>query len=324
MPEVVVIGDANVDIIVHYPKFKNQERTQVEYPTPEVSGGGTSSNTAAALAKLDVPTLFVGTIGDDPHGRFVLKDFADLGVDTSGITIDRQLNTIAVFAFVDEYGERYLWGWPRENQSFKSIRYDDVPIGRIRNATWIHSSGMSMTYDTSARETITRVFEEAHAAGIPTSFDLNSRIDHGVLDPGFEAALYRIIPHVNYLLGSGPDEFAYLGSGSWEENARQFVSDDCTVIARDGVRGSFAFGKNVEVSASAYSVRVNDTVGAGDVFNAGLIYALITEHSLEDALQIGNAVAAYAVTGKGARSSPTTTELEEFMQITPLVKVRGK
>ena len=32
-----------------------------------------------------------------------------------------ELNTVGVFAFIDENGERYLWGWPRTAQSFKSL-----------------------------------------------------------------------------------------------------------------------------------------------------------------------------------------------------------
>lgn len=47
---VIVIGDANVeDIIVPYPRFLNKERTLVDYPTPELQGGGTSANTAVPL-----------------------------------------------------------------------------------------------------------------------------------------------------------------------------------------------------------------------------------------------------------------------------------
>lgn len=46
MPKVVVVGDANVDIIVPYPRFLNEERTQVEYPQIGIEGGGTSANTA--------------------------------------------------------------------------------------------------------------------------------------------------------------------------------------------------------------------------------------------------------------------------------------
>ena len=52
MPEVIVIGDANVDIIVPYPRFLNEERTRVAYPTPSMQGGGTAANTAVALARL--------------------------------------------------------------------------------------------------------------------------------------------------------------------------------------------------------------------------------------------------------------------------------
>ena len=56
MPEVMVVGDATVDIIVPYPKFLNKERTLVEYPEPSIQGGGTSANTAVALARLGVET----------------------------------------------------------------------------------------------------------------------------------------------------------------------------------------------------------------------------------------------------------------------------
>ncbi len=62
MPKVVVVGDANVDIIVPYPRFLNEERTQVEYPQIGIEGGGTSANTAVALAKLGLDVSFVGTV----------------------------------------------------------------------------------------------------------------------------------------------------------------------------------------------------------------------------------------------------------------------
>lgn len=52
MPKVVVVGDANVDVIVPYPRFLNEERTQVEYPQIGIQGGGTSANTAVALQSL--------------------------------------------------------------------------------------------------------------------------------------------------------------------------------------------------------------------------------------------------------------------------------
>ncbi|CAI9409426.1 Fructoselysine 6-kinase [Pleomorphomonas sp. T1.2MG-36] len=313
MHNVVVVGDANVDIIVPYPRFLDAERTRVEYPTPELQGGGTSANTAVALAKLGVGTAFIGTVGDDQYGRFVAQDLASAGIDTSGLIVDPTLNTVGVFAFVDDRGERYLWGWPRVDQSFTVIDAQKVSFERVRKADWVHSSGMSLVHDTSARATIIRIFEEAHAAGVTTSFDLNLRVDEGVLCPKFGEALQRIIPHATYLLGSGPEEFAHLGGKAWLNNARALAVDGRTVVARDGANGSIGLDGSQEVIARAFPVTVEDTIGAGDVYNAGFISAILQGRTLAGALEAGNAVSAYTVERSGSRSSPNAQQLAEFL-----------
>lgn len=315
MHKVIVVGDANVDIIVPYPKFKNAERTLVDYPMPELQGGGTSANTAVALARLGVGTGFIGSIGDDQYGRYIKKDFAEEGVDISDLIVEPELNTVGVFAFIDEYGERYLWGWPRVDQAFKVLDEEKVPFEKIKEADWVHSSGMSLVYDTSARSTIIQIFKAAYEAGVPTSFDLNLRVDDGILEPEYEKAVREIISYTTCLLGSGPDEFAYLGeSRDWMENARQLVTADRMVIVRDGKKGSVGLTASEEVAAPAYSVKVEDTVGAGDVYNAGFITARLEGKSLKDSLMTGNAVSGYTVTKKGARSCPDREQLERFME----------
>lgn len=312
MREVVVVGDANVDIIVHYPRFLDEARTRVAWPNPEMVGGGTSSNTAAALAKLGVDCTFVGTVGEDAYGRFVRSDLESCGVNTDGLISDGSLNTVGVFAFVDEAGERYLWGWPREEQSFKVIDEDRVDFDRVRSAAWVHSSGMSLVYDTSARSTIARIYREAHEAGVPTSLDLNLRVDDGVLDPDFAAAVEAVIPYVTHLLGSGPEEIAYLGNGTWQENARALAEGGRTVVARDGANGSMAVTETGTWEAPAFPVEVEDTIGAGDVYNAGFISALLEGADLGEALARGNAVSGYTVARKGARNTPSAAELRDF------------
>ena len=176
---------------------------------------------------------------------------------------------------------------------------------------------MSLTYATSARDTIIALFEKAHQAGIPTSFDLNCRSDDERLDPDFDQALRRIFPFATYLLGSGPDEFIYLGDGSWKDNAAALATDTCTVIARDGCRGSFGFTAHMEAWAPAFQVDVVDTIGAGDVYNAGFIHAKLAGHDLSDSLRLAGAVAAYTVARKGSRNSPTSAQLAAFLAETP-------
>lgn len=315
MRNVIVVGDANVDIIVPYPRFLNEERTLVDYPSPEMQGGGTSANTAVALARLGNHTSFIGSVGDDQYGRYIQKDFQKEGVDTSGLIIEPELNTIGVFAFIDENGERYLWGWPREEQAFKVIDRDKVPFEKIRGAGWVHSSGMAIVHDTSARSSIIEIFREAYEAGVPTSFDLNLRVDNGVLERDYEEAVREMIKYTTYLLGSGTDEFAYLGeTDDWMKNARSFVTEKRTVIVRNGSEGSAGYAFDGEAVSPAFRIKVEDTVGAGDVYNAGFITAKLMGKSLEECLVTGNAVSAYTVERKGARSCPTAGELEEFLR----------
>ena len=315
MHNVIVVGDANVDIIVPYPRFLNPERTLVDYPNPEITGGGTAANTAVALSKLGINTSFIGTVGEDPYGKYIIKDFEENGVDAEGLISESELNTVGVFAFIDEFGERYLWGWPRVNQSFKELDINKVSMEKIRSAEWIHSSGMCLAYDTSARSTILEIFKEAYMAGVPTSFDLNLRVDNGVLDVEYERAVRSIIKYTTYLLGSGTDEFLWLGTDrDWKKNAKSFVTEERTVIVRNGAEGSYGFTIDEQVAVPAYKVSVEDTVGAGDVYNAGFIAAKLAGSNLKECLIAGNGVSGYTVTKKGARSSPNRTELIDFIR----------
>ncbi len=315
MHKVLVVGDANVDIIVPYPKFINAERTLVDYPTPELQGGGTSANTAVALSRLGVPTSFLGTIGDDQYGKYIKNDFQNEGVDISQLVVEPDLNTVGVFAFVDENGERYLWGWPRENQAFKYLDDSKVTYESLKEVSWVHSSGMSLVYNTSARRTIIRLFRIAFELGIPTSFDLNLRVDNGKLDVEYQKSIYEIIRYTTYLLGSGKDEFNYLGEqGKWKENAKSFVSDKRTVIIRNGKDGVIGISSKEEIEVPSFHVEVVDTVGAGDVFNAGFIAKRLENELLKSCLINGNAVSGYTVSKKGARNSPYKHELEAFLQ----------
>lgn len=311
----LVVGDAVVDLIVQFPRFLNEERTDVEYPSPCMQGGGTSANTAVALARLGIPTSFLGTVGDDQYGRYVAEDFRKEGVGTEQLIISPSLYTICVFAFIDERGERYLWGWPREKQAFKEIDFDKIDFDSVRKAAWVHSSGMAIVHDSSSRHSILRIMREAHDAGVPTSFDLNLRVNRGNMDEAYRTAVLEAIKYSNYVLGSGNDEFYYLGPCSdWRDSARSFVTPTRTVVARMGEEGSMAMTPDQTMIEKPFPVQVVDTVGAGDAYNAGFIAARLAGRPLRDCLVWGNAVSSYKVAHKGARSTPSTSELDDFMK----------
>jgi sugar/nucleoside kinase (ribokinase family) len=314
MREALVVGDAVVDIIVPFPRLSGSGRRRADFSPPCIQGGGTAANTAVALRRLGVPVSFVGSVGDDQYGRYVRKDFEAEGVATKMVIVEPEMNTVGVFAFVDEAGERYLWGWPRVDQAFKAVDEAKVDFDAVRAAAWIHSSGMAIVHDSSARRAILRIFEEAKGAGVPTSFDLNLRADDGRVESSFMRAVRDVVELSDYVLGSGDEEFALLGDGDWKENARALVRKDRTVIVRLGKDGAIGMTEGGEIAEPAFPVEVVDTVGAGDVFDAAFIAALLGGEGLPGALRSGNAAAGFKVARKGARSSPREEELRAFME----------
>jgi sugar/nucleoside kinase (ribokinase family) len=314
MHEVLVVGDAVVDIIVPFPRLSGEGKRRAEFFQPCIQGGGTAANTAVALSRLGVPVSFIGSVGDDQYGRYVRKDFEAEGVATGAMIIEPDLNTVGVFAFVDESGERYLWGWPRVDQAFKVIDESKVDFGAVREAAWVHSSGMALVHDSSARSSIIDIFREAKEAGVPTSFDLNLRADDGRIDPAFRGAVMEVVEDSSYVLGSGEEEFAPLGPGNWRENARALVREGRTIVVRLGREGAIGMAEGGESEEPAFPVEVVDTVGAGDVFDAAFIAALLRGAELRVALREGNAGAGFKVARKGARNSPRVPELRAFME----------
>lgn len=311
--QALVVGDANVDVIVSLPRVENGE--MVTKPDPRLEGGGTSANTAMALQKLGVQTRFLGSIGADGFGHVVLNEFSSAGLSTDHIIIEPDLSTVCVFAFIDEHGERHLWGWPREQQAFPEIDLNKVDWSVLSSTNWVHVSGLMLAYAASGRETVLELFRRASAMSIPTSIDLNLRLRSATIDPAYLSALEAVVEHASYVFGSANDELGHLyPAASWEQSAARLVRPGRTVIARSGADGAVLLkAGQPPVTVPAIPARVVDTIGAGDSFNAGFIAAMLAETDEIAAVKWGNATASYTVSRQGGRGTPSRAELEKLV-----------
>ncbi len=319
MPEryarAVVAGDACVDINVPISAIMRDESDNAKMQ-PTMNGGGTAANTAAALARLGIPTAFLGTVGSDYGGKYVLRDLERSGIDTSLTIVDGTRSTACVFSFLDPTGERHLWGFPREDQAYIELDLDRVDAEKIRTASWLHASGMTYLFDGSMRESLPRVFRAAWEAGVPTSFDLNTRASSiEELEPGFTKAVRDTLPYVKYLTGSGKDEFVcFFPAEDWKDSVRAAARGGRCAIARNGAEGYFAVSGEGEFSSRSYDVEVVNTTGAGDVFSAGFIAGMLDGLGFRDACELANAAAAFKVTGNSSRTSPDREQLAAFLK----------
>ncbi|MEA5050770.1 MAG: carbohydrate kinase family protein [Oscillospiraceae bacterium] len=311
-----VVGDVCVDVLIPVSGLLAANEAQLRRSLDfRINAGGTCGNTVAALARLGLHPVFLGSVGADFGGRFIRQELSAMGVDMDSAIVEPERNTINVFAFINEDGERNLWAFPTVDPAYTQLDLSRVDLAKVCGGCWLHSSGMNYALDGQMREALPRLFKAAYERGVPTSFDLNTRMGRPEdLDPGVRAAVLETLPYVRYLLGSAKDEFySFCPRPDWRDSARSFVTDARTVIARTGKDGAFVVSREGEFELRPYSVTVKDTVGAGDAFNAGFICAMVLGKSLREAVDCGNAVASYKVSGSG-RHTPTASELEAFMR----------
>ena len=79
--DVIGIGSAVYDVLMAVDRFPAED-TKLEGRETRVQGGGPCATALVAAQKLGVSTAYMGTVGGDPFGQFLLEDFARRGVDT--------------------------------------------------------------------------------------------------------------------------------------------------------------------------------------------------------------------------------------------------
>lgn len=309
---VVVVGDANVDLLIELP-----ERSGMALGTlhePRLFGGGTGANTAAALGRLGVPVYFAGTIGDDGYGRFIRQDLAAAGVDVSGMLTHPDAYTPTVIALIQPDGERWLVVWPSSGGAPAFFDPDDLDVERIRSAAWLHTTGMCLRAS-PIREAVLAAMSEARAAGVPVSIDLNLRLELWGWADDMRAVVERAIDRADVVFGAGVDEIMpTAGADSVEQAARVLSAGARTVVARMGAQGACAVTAQGDVlHAPAYPVHMVNTLGAGDAFDAGFVAARVNGLSLLDSLRWGNAAAALTVMHPSARGDLSRAAIEAIV-----------
>ncbi|NDJ77637.1 MAG: sugar kinase [Chloroflexi bacterium] len=310
---VVVLGDANVDLLIDTPaEISGPVKPRIA--PPQLHGGGTGANTAVGLARLEVPVTFVGVVGDDGYGRMICADLAQDGIDTSALVVRPDVFTPMVLALVYPNGERLLAIWPPDGGAPTHLRPEDIPVDVIRNAGWLHTTGISLRWR-PVREAALYAMQIAHEAGVPVSLDLNLRLELWGWENDMRITLDRALPLTDILFGSGPEEIVPLADvDSVPEAAQHLAGGKRTVVARMGPQGALvALPDGVAQQVSGFAVDVVDTLGAGDAFDSGFIAARVAGYDALEAARWGNATAALKITRQGARAVPSRAEVMQLL-----------
>jgi sugar/nucleoside kinase (ribokinase family) len=307
---VVVLGDLNVDLEIELPS-RPGEGEALTHPPARLTGGGSAANTAVALARLGVGTRFCGAVGNDGFGREAVQQLEAEGVSVDVAFVD-EAPTVVVVVVVPADKERLIYVWPPEGGAHLLLS-TDWATAALAGASWLHVSGISLRGE-PARSAILGAMRAARGAGIPVSFDLNLRLENWGWGSAFRRTVADAVALSDVVLGGGRDEIGPAAElDDPEAAAVALAGDHRTVVARLGAGGLVACEHGRLIRLPAYPVEVVDTVGAGDVFNAGYIAAALDGCGAEDALRRGSAAAALSLTGAGARTAPGRDALERFL-----------
>lgn len=256
---VCVVGDVGIDVLAKLAGpvvFGQETRGQVQ-----ITPGGAGANTAAWLARHYVDVSLIARVGDDQAGRTAAADLRSSGVDCRFV-IDPGLPTCCVVILVGPEGDRTMVSDRGANTAFC---VDDVRLPEVPGRGHLHLSGYVLL-DAGSREAGLAALTAARRRGWTASVDPQSA--QHISAVGGDSFLSWI--QGADLLLPNESELAALGG---IEAALEAVD---VVVVTNGRHGASWHSRSDRLTLPAPARHDEDSTGAGDAFNAGLLASWLT------------------------------------------------
>ncbi len=284
--DLVGVGLNATDTLIPLPEYP-ERGSKHEYNSAIVMPGGQVATTVVACQSWGLRTRYVGKLGDHDAARLHEEAFRRAGVEAQLIKVPGGVSPQSLI-LVDAGGERTVLCRRDEHMT---LRPEELRREWVVSARLLHLDG----HDTAAA---TLAASWARAAGVPVVADLDDTY------PGVE----ELVANIDYLIVSKDFSCRLMDETNLERALRLMQSRfGCRLSAATlGEDGVLAWDGRQLLHSAAFRVPVVDTTGAGDIFRAGFIYALMQEWTLEEQLEFSCAAAAMNCMAQGARGGIKT------------------
>ena len=280
--DVVGLGQNTVDhlcVVDRFPAPDTKQRLRARAVEP----GGQIATALVALRRWGARAAYLGTFGDDEAGVLSRTSLESEGVDVSHAPIrSGEPNQLSVILVDGRTGERtVLWHRPPG----LALTPDEVPRAVIAGARVLHLDGAD-------GETAVAAAATARAAGVPTVADID------MAGPELE----RLLRLVDVLIVSWEFARSLTGAARPEAALERLTGYGGAVVGVTlGSAGALIAAGGRPFAVDGHAVAAVDTTGAGDLFHAGFIWAMLAGLELETAVRLANAAAALQCTRLGGR-----------------------
>lgn len=289
-------GICAVDYLCIVPQYPGlDEKTEaVEFA---VQGGGPVATALVTLARLGGKTTFIGRIGDDTNGKFILNEFSKEGVNTGGIIIDRSTQTNQAFIWIDQQTGKKSIVLNSPNKG--EIKPGEIDISHLKSAKYLLVDGR----DTEATFYL---IEWAKKRGTKIVMDAGSprnRMD-------------ELLRQVDYPVVSEHFCHKYFKQNDYKEAIKLLLKCGAqAAVVTLGKNGCYGGDETGIYYQPAFPVSIIDTTGAGDVFHGAFIFGLLNKWHLTENLKFASAVAAMKCTKIGGRLGiPDLQSVKKFLR----------
>lgn len=238
--------------------------------------GGNPINVAVYVKRLGGDSCFVSAVGTDPYGQVMVDAIKKKGVDVSHLKVLEGNTAVTHVEIID--GDRVFGDYEEGVMADFAINAEDIDFlcgyDLVVSGIW----GM-----------VEKEVEAIKKKGVPVAFDFATMKEHEVIDIA--------IPHVDYAF--------FADDETPEEEIKAFMKHmhsrgPKVVTVTRGSEGSIAYDGEQFYTYGIVPCEVVDTMGAGDSFIAGFLYAICAGKSIPEAMANGAANSSVTIAYSGA------------------------
>jgi len=280
---LLIIGAASVDTV-----GRASQPIQTGTSTPgaiRVGAGGVGRNIAENLARLGESVVLLSAVGADRSGRRLLSEAGECGIDVSHVVMDSAHRTPAYLAVLDESGNLVL------SVDDMIINQELITPEHIYRRRRLFRDARMVVLDANlSPASLATVFRLAEKYGVPVCADPTT----GILAP-------RLAPHLAHLLLITPNaaEAEALSGVQVVDRetglraAKRLVALGVRIaIVTLGATGLVYATSRESGHVPALECEIVDLTGAGDALSAGVVFGLLNDLPVDEAVLLGTAAAA--------------------------------
>jgi sugar/nucleoside kinase (ribokinase family) len=292
VPSLVVVGELNADLIMEAVQALPELGKEQVAEGMTLTLGSSSAILASNASAVGVDVGFVGRIGDDAFGEFVLERLDDRGIDRRHVlpTPDEATGLTVVYTHGDDRGMLTYPG------AMEALTIDDMPWDYVARADHLHLS--SFYLQTGLQPDVGTLFRRAKAEGLTTSLDTNWDPDDA-----WEGGILNLLDAVDVFLPNDEEARRIAGEEHLDAALAMLAERAGAVVVTCGAEGAkLRMGTDTR-SFAPPTVEPVDAIGAGDSFNAGFLRRYLEDRPVPECVEFGLVTGAFSTQAAGGTAA---------------------